>query len=166
MHAQQGDFDAAIETLERALEQKPDVAEANATLGVIYLKQGKLPEAEAAAARAAPDRPPGRPVRERPRHRPGPAGTPARGDSAAARRLEVEAGLRRRALPAAARSCSRRGQSRRRLEHLEAAVRVAPEDANIHYQLGRAYQALGRTADAEREFEVFRQLKDKSRGTP
>src|SRR6185503_19810917 len=41
-HAQQGDFDSAIQTLNRALQAKPDVAEANATLGVIYLKQGRL----------------------------------------------------------------------------------------------------------------------------
>ena len=47
-HAQQGDFAAATEALERAVRLKPDVPEANGALGVIYLKQGKLPEAEAA----------------------------------------------------------------------------------------------------------------------
>src|SRR6185295_11878821 len=46
--AQQGDFDAAIRELTRALELKPDVAEANATLGILCLKQGRLPEAEQA----------------------------------------------------------------------------------------------------------------------
>jgi len=46
-------------------------------------------------------------------------------------------------------------------QHLEAAAKVAPEDAKIHYQLGRAYQTLGRTGLAEQEFEIFRQLKDK-----
>lgn len=35
---------------------------------------------------------------------------------------------------------------------LEHAVAVAPEFAKAHYNLGRAYQALGRTADAEKEF--------------
>ena len=47
-HAQQGDFDAAVQVLRHALELKPDVPEAQGALGVIYLKQGKLPEAEAA----------------------------------------------------------------------------------------------------------------------
>ena len=52
-HAQQGDFAAAIESLDRALKLKPDVAEASATLGVIYLRQGKLPEAETALRAAS-----------------------------------------------------------------------------------------------------------------
>src|SRR5262249_31549392 len=41
-HAEQGDFDGAIRSLQRALALKADVPEANAALGVIYLKQGKL----------------------------------------------------------------------------------------------------------------------------
>ena len=44
-HAEQGDYDGAIASLQRALTLKPDVAEANAALGIIYLKQGRLPEA-------------------------------------------------------------------------------------------------------------------------
>ena len=47
-HAQQGDFDSAVLSLERAVALKAEVAEANATLGVIYLRQGRLPEAEKA----------------------------------------------------------------------------------------------------------------------
>ena len=47
-HAQQGDYDAAVQSLRRALELKPTVAEANATLGTIYLKQGRLAEASTA----------------------------------------------------------------------------------------------------------------------
>ena len=50
------------------------------------------------------------------------------------------------------------------LEHLEAAVRLAPEDPNIHYQLGQAYQKLGRADRAQEQFETFRQLKEKRRG--
>jgi Flp pilus assembly protein TadD len=59
-----------------------------------------------------------------------------------------------------------KGSARDAVEHLEAAVHLAPEDPNIHYQLGRAYQALGRPDDAQREFELFRQLKVKSRERP
>ena len=50
-HAHQGDYPAAIESLQRALQLKPTVAEANTTLGIIYLKQGKL----ARGARGTPD---------------------------------------------------------------------------------------------------------------
>ena len=37
----------------------------------------------------------------------------------------------------------------------------SPGDANIHYQLGQAYQRLGRTELAQQQFEVFSQLKAK-----
>ena len=37
-----------------------------------------------------------------------------------------------------------RGDADEALGHLEAAARIAPDDANIHYQLGQAYQRLGR----------------------
>ena len=48
--------------------------------------------------------------------------------------------------------------------HLEAAARIAPDDANIHYQLARAYEKLGRGELAEKEFASYRGLKDKQRG--
>ncbi|HEV7498479.1 MAG TPA: tetratricopeptide repeat protein, partial [Vicinamibacteria bacterium] len=47
-HAQQGDFDAAVEALKHALALNAGVAEAHATLGVIYQRQGRLAEAEEA----------------------------------------------------------------------------------------------------------------------
>ncbi|PYQ85542.1 MAG: hypothetical protein DMG03_08795 [Acidobacteria bacterium] len=48
--------------------------------------------------------------------------------------------------------------------HLEAAARTAPQDANIHYQLARAYEKIGRAELAEKEFAIYRDLKDKQRG--
>jgi Flp pilus assembly protein TadD len=56
------------------------------------------------------------------------------------------------------------GSSADAVAHLEMAARLSPEDANIHYQLGQAYQRLGRTELATREFETFQKLKDKKRG--
>ncbi len=163
--AQEGDYEAAIETLTRALRLKPDVAEANATLGVIYLKQGKLDEAERvlrAELAAHPDE-----VKS--------ANTLAtvldlQGKPDEAIPL-LRAALKRKPDYADARYLLGRlllakGQAADAIEHLEAAAHVAPEDPNIHYQLGRAYQALGREADAQREFELFRDLKAKSRATP
>ena len=46
-------------------------------------------------------------------------------------------------------------------QQLETAARLSPQDANIPYQLGRAYQKLGRAEQAQQQFEVFRQLKAK-----
>ena len=56
------------------------------------------------------------------------------------------------------------GAAEQAAEQLEAAARIAPKDANIHYQLGRAYQSLGREDAARKEFEVFQQLKDQRPG--
>ena len=163
--AQEGDYEGAIETLTRALRQKPDVAEANATLGVIYLKQGKLDDAEQVLRAEMAAHPgdvkaantlatvldlQGRPDEAIPLLR---AALKSKPDYADARYL-----LGRLLLA--------KGSAADAVEHLEAAAHMAPEDPNIHYQLGRAYQALGREADATREFELFRELKVKSRAKP
>ena len=55
------------------------------------------------------------------------------------------------------------GQPAEALPHLEGAVKAAPGDPAVHYQLGQAYQRLGRAQDAEREFEAFRKLKEATR---
>jgi Flp pilus assembly protein TadD len=51
------------------------------------------------------------------------------------------------------------GATAEAIAQLEAATRLAPDEANAHYQLARAYTSLGRAEDAQREFEVFRQIK-------
>jgi tetratricopeptide (TPR) repeat protein len=162
-HAQMGDFDSAIESLQRALRLKADVAEANATLGVIYLKQGRLAEAEKALRAELLGHPADVQSRQNlavaleMQQRPEEAVPLLRGvleakpDFADARYLLGKILLAQGAAPEA-------------VEQLEAAARMAPEDANIHYQLGRAYQKQGRTELAEQEFLTFRQLKDKRRG--
>lgn len=163
-HAQEGNYDAAIASLQGALRLKPDVAEAGATLGVIFLKQGRLPEAEGALRAELSTRP---------------------GDvqslNALATVLELE-GRPEEALPLL-RSSLRvkpdfanaryllgkillsQGSAAEALEHLSAAAQLAPEDANTRYQLAQAYQRLGRPELAQEQFEIFRQLKDKRRGS-
>jgi len=160
--AQQGDFEAAIRELTKALELEPDVAEANATLGILYLKQGRLPEAEQA-------------LRAELRLRP----DDVQSQNALATVLDRE-GRGQEALPLLRRALEAKpdfadaryqlgkillaeGAVSEALTELQAAARAAPDDANIRYQLGRAYQKLGRTELADEQFEVFRQLKQKSR---
>jgi tetratricopeptide (TPR) repeat protein len=163
-HAQQDDYQSAIDLLQRAIAQKGDVAEAQATLGFIYLRQGKLAEAEEALRAELR----GHPDDLRARHHLATvldlAGRPdealpllrgvlkARADFADARYLLGKILLGQ-------------GQAVEAAEHLEAALRVAPEDANIHYQLGQAYQKLGRPEQAQERFESFQKLKDKRRGS-
>lgn len=162
-HAQQGDFEAAVEALQRALRLKADVAEANATLGVIYLKQGKLAEAEQALRAELKSQP---------------------GDLKSQRNLAVVLEMDQRGEEAVAllwgvlrsspdsadaryllgKVLLGQGAAGEAVEQLEAAAELAPSDANIQYQLGRAYQKLGRAEQARQKFERFRQLKDEHRG--
>jgi tetratricopeptide (TPR) repeat protein len=162
-NAQQGDFEAAVEALQRALRLKADVAEANATLGVIYLKQGKLAEAEQA-------------LRAELKIQPG----DVKSQQNLAVVLDMEqrgeeaVGLLRGVVRASPDSADAwyllgkillaQGAAGEAVEHLEAAAALAPEDANIQYQLGRAYQTLGREEQARKKFELFQKLKDKRRG--
>lgn len=159
-HAQQGDFEAALESLRRALALKPDVAEASSTMGVIYLRQGRLAEAEE-ALRA-----------ETAAH---PGDLRAQQDLAAVldllQRGEEAVPLLRRVVEAKPQQAGAQyllgkillaqGAAAEAVRHLEAAVQATPDDARAHYQLGRAYQTVGQGARAEQEFERFRQLKDK-----
>jgi tetratricopeptide (TPR) repeat protein len=50
------------------------------------------------------------------------------------------------------------GKASEAVPHLEAAARLAPEDPRARDELGHAYQKLGRTGLAQREFEAARQL--------
>jgi Flp pilus assembly protein TadD len=47
--------------------------------------------------------------------------------------------------------------------HLEAAARLDPSEDYIHYQLQAAYRKAGRTADADKELQVYREIKDQKR---
>jgi tetratricopeptide (TPR) repeat protein len=56
-----------------------------------------------------------------------------------------------------------RGQLEDALGHLEVAARLSPQADFMHYQLQAAYRKLGRTAEADRELEIYKGLKAKSR---
>ena len=49
------------------------------------------------------------------------------------------------------------------LPYLEASVRLRPQFEPAHYQLQSAYRAVGRKEDADREANIYRELKSKSR---
>ena len=162
-HAARGDFDAAIASFRRALEIKSDVADANAALGTIYLRQGHL-EAAGEALRA-----------ELASH---PDDVRARNTLATVLDLdgkrdealkELRTVLARRPDYADARYLLGKillsnGAAAEAVDHLERAAQLAPADPNVHYQLGQAYQRLGKSDLAAKEFEMFQQLKAKSRG--
>jgi tetratricopeptide (TPR) repeat protein len=49
------------------------------------------------------------------------------------------------------------------IEHLEAAARAEPSKDYIHYQLSIAYRRASRAADAERELQLYKELKSANR---
>jgi len=162
-YAQQGNYEAAVEALQRALQLKPDVADANNALGLIYLKQGKLPEAETALRAELATHPAAVKARER-------LATVldllGRTDQAAVELRTVLA-----AKPDFANAqyllgkiLLGRGDTEQAIGHLEVAAQLAPDEANTRYQLARAYQKAGRSADAEKAFDAYQRLKDKQRG--
>jgi tetratricopeptide (TPR) repeat protein len=55
------------------------------------------------------------------------------------------------------------GQVKEAIEHLEAAARLSPQVDYVHYQLQAAYRKESRIADADRELELYKELKAKSR---
>jgi tetratricopeptide (TPR) repeat protein len=162
-HAEQGDYDGAIAALQRAVQLKPDIADANRTLGVIYLQQGKLPEAVAALRAELVSHPSDASARytlamvlDQEGHQ----------DEAL---TEVSRVVQARPQDADARYLIgkillARGSAADATEHLEIAARLAPHDANIQFQLAQAYQKVGRTADAQKAFERYQALKEKRRG--
>ncbi len=55
------------------------------------------------------------------------------------------------------------GQPERAQECLERAARNNPRDPEVHYRLARFYSTAGRTDDANREYKVYRDLRESQR---
>jgi tetratricopeptide (TPR) repeat protein len=55
------------------------------------------------------------------------------------------------------------GKVQEAVMHLEAAARVLPQTDYVHYQLQSAYRKESRSADADRELQIYRELKAKNR---
>lgn len=56
-----------------------------------------------------------------------------------------------------------KGQIKEGTAHLEIAAQLSPQTDYVHYQLQAAYRKDSRTADADRELEIYKSLKSKSR---
>ena len=159
--AQEGDFEAAVEHLERAIELRPDVAEAQATLGNIYLRQGRFEEAVAALRAELASHP----VDHESRYVLATVLELDNQPDAALRELDLVLA----AMPDYAEARYLRGKvllEGGRIDEaatqLLAAVELAPDDPNIRNQLGQAYQRLGEREKAQEQFEVFQQLKGRA----
>jgi tetratricopeptide (TPR) repeat protein len=56
-----------------------------------------------------------------------------------------------------------RGQVTAAIEHLEVATRLSPKTDYMHYQLQIAYRKESRIVDADRELDIYKELKAKQR---
>jgi tetratricopeptide (TPR) repeat protein len=56
------------------------------------------------------------------------------------------------------------GKTEEAIENLESAATLDPERAYVHYQLQSAYRKAARTSDADRELQLYRQIKERDRG--
>ena len=56
-----------------------------------------------------------------------------------------------------------RGQVADAVKYLEAAARLEPQTDYLHYQLQAAYRKENRIADADRELQIYSQIKAASR---
>jgi Flp pilus assembly protein TadD len=56
-----------------------------------------------------------------------------------------------------------RGQTADAIAHFETAAHLSPKIDYMHYQLQAAYRKEGRTAEADRELAIYKQLKAESR---
>jgi len=161
--ARQGAYDEAAEALQRAIALKADVPEAHGALGELYLRKGRLADAAAAF---------------REEMRISPRDLSARHNLATVLDLQGKrdeaVSLLRGVLAANGDYVDARyllgkillaqGAPDEAIAQLEAAVRLQSGNANAHYQLAQAYQRLGRTDAAAREFDVYREIKDRSAG--
>lgn len=161
-HAQQGDYEAAIQSLQRALRLKADVADANTALGTIYLQQGRLAEAASALKTALATHP----NDLRARH------TLATVMDLDGRQDEAKTLLRSllKTKPDHAdaryllgKILSAEGAPLEAVEQLEAAIRLQSDQPEFHYQLAQTYRKLGRTELADEQFAIYQRLKDKRR---
>jgi tetratricopeptide (TPR) repeat protein len=152
------EFDRAATELEAAATDAPDLPRLQFSLGLAYLKLGRLPEAKACLEREL-DRTPHEfstlyylgYVLEK------------QGDLNLARQ-RVEGALQQEPESAEAAALEgsillKQGQAAEAVRVLETAAARHPEDSDLRYLLGRGYQKLGRKNEAAREFAEVERLK-------
>jgi tetratricopeptide (TPR) repeat protein len=154
------DFQHAVESLEAAAKFSDDLPRLHFSLGVAYLRAGRNQE----SLRAFENE-----LKRMPRdywtlyylaflH-------DAEGQLDAAReRAQLALAIQPRSAEAGAllgKVLLKQGKAAEAVAPLETAVGQNPNDANLRFQLGRAYQQSGRRQDAAREFAEAQRLKDR-----
>ncbi|HKF49951.1 MAG TPA: tetratricopeptide repeat protein [Terracidiphilus sp.] len=157
-----GDFTRANAVLDRALAADPALPKAHFYKGLVYIRSEKWPEA-AREFEAELSLNPG--DTEAMYHLGFVDQQQSRTDDALALYLKVIATNPQyaNAQYEAGKIYFDRGQYPVAAQHLESAAKLTPDKDYIHYQLQSVYRKLGRTADADRELEVYKEMKAQSR---
>lgn len=157
-----GDYARAVSTMQQALQSDPDLHKAHFFAGLAYIRWQHWPEAEKefrAELALTPDDP------DALYHLGFVYTQQAKVDDAVALFRQVVAS--HPDYPNAQYQLGKilldRGQVADAIGYLEAAARLSPQTDYIHYQLQSAYRKGNRPTDADRELEIYKQLKTKSR---
>jgi tetratricopeptide (TPR) repeat protein len=157
------DLAQAASFLETAAALDPEFPRVQSALGVAYFNAGRFTQATGALGRAAAQQPEDAGLRRMlalswlnteawDRAAPLLRDDPERERSAS---LQLAYGV----------ALARSGRPADAVGPLEAAARLAPEQADVQLELSRAYEQLGRTDQARRSFEAFQRLKANQPGS-
>jgi tetratricopeptide (TPR) repeat protein len=157
-----GDFERAIATLQRALAANPKLAKAHFYEGLAYIRWEKWPEAAEQfedELQVTPD------DLDALYHLGFVDQQQSKVDEALALYLRVIKANPNyaNAQYEAGKIMVDRGKFGDAVGHLEIAAGLSPEKDYIHYQLQATYRKLGRNAEADRELDVYKQIKSRSR---
>ena len=157
-----GDYARAVATLQRALESNPTLPKAHFYSGLAYIRWEHWPEAAKefeAELTTWPDDPDAK------YHLGFVMLQQARVDEAVAQFQQVIAAHpdHANAQYQLGKILLDRGKTQEAVTHLEVAARLQPQTDYLHYQLQAAYRKENRIADADRELDIYKQIKAASR---
>ena len=157
-----GDYAKAVATLQRALQTDPSLLKAHFYTGLAYIRSQKWPDA-AREFQAELKLTPGDP--DALYHLGFVDMEQAKNDDAVElfREVVAEHPDYANAQYQLGKIMLDRGQIADAVSYLEAAARLSPQTDYIHYQLQAAYRKQDRVAEADRELEIYKQIKARSR---
>jgi tetratricopeptide (TPR) repeat protein len=157
-----GDYARAISTLQRSLASNPSLAKAHFYSGLAYIRWEHWPEA-AKAFQSELNLSPGDPDAQY--HLGFVYMQQSKTDEAATLFRQVVAAHPDyfNAQYQLGKILLDKGQASDAVGYLEAAARLQPQTDYLHYQLQAAYRKENRIADADRELEIYKQIKAASR---
>lgn len=154
----------AIKSYSRAVEIKPDAAEALLGLAVAQMSEGKLQDAQATFQKGIERFPRDALLRQEYGRmlvlwEDRDAASQARGVSLLRTALALDSTLAESHFQLG-KLAMRDGDTQGALEHLQAAQKLSPRNKSVHYALAGLYRRLGRSEEAAKEIREFESLKE------